>query len=59
MEKQTAKELDIWERNFRKSTLTTHDVAWSHWCWNSFCKDQYVTEQPEEQPTLPVRVHIQ
>lgn len=37
--------------------LTTHDVTWSR--RDSFCKDQYVTEQPEETPTAPVKVHIQ
>ena len=37
--------------------LTSHDVTWSH--RDSFCKDQYATEQPEEKPTAPVRVHIQ
>lgn len=37
--------------------LTTHDVTWSR--RDSFCKDQYVAEQPEEKPTAPVRVHIQ
>ena len=36
--------------------LTTHDVTWSR--RDSFCKDQYVTEQPEENPTAPVRIHI-
>ena len=37
--------------------LTTHDVTWSR--RDSFCKDQYVTEQPEEMPTAPIKVHIQ
>lgn len=37
--------------------LTTHDVTWSH--RDSFCKDQYISEQPEEKPTAPVRIHIQ
>ena len=37
--------------------LTSHDVTWSR--RDSFCKDQYVTEQPEERPTAPVKIHIQ
>lgn len=37
-------------------TLTTHDVTWSR--RDSFCKDQYVTVQPEEIPSSPVRVQI-
>ncbi|MCD8125253.1 MAG: hypothetical protein LUE23_09545 [Lachnospiraceae bacterium] len=37
--------------------LTTHDVTWSR--RDSFCKDQYVAEQPEEQPTAPVRVSME
>ena len=36
--------------------LTEHDVTWSH--RDSFCRDQYVTEQPEELPTMPVRTRI-
>ena len=37
-------------------TLTTHDVTWSG--RDSTCKDQYVTVQPEEEPSMPVKVHI-
>ena len=37
--------------------LTSHDVTWSR--RDSFCKEQYVTEQPEERPTAPVKVQIQ
>jgi len=37
--------------------LTTHDVTWSR--KDSFCKDQYVSTQPEEHPTSSVRVQIQ
>lgn len=37
--------------------LTTHHVTWSR--WDSFCKDQYTTQQPEEQPTSPIKVQIQ
>lgn len=37
--------------------LTSHDITWSR--RDSFCKEQYVTEQPEERPTAPVKVQIQ
>ena len=37
-------------------TLTTHDVTWSR--RDSTCRDQYVTAQPEEEPSMPVKVHI-
>lgn len=37
--------------------LTTHDVTWSR--RDSFCKDQYKVEQPEELPTAPVKIQIQ
>lgn len=37
--------------------LTTHNVTWSR--KDSYCRDQYKTEQPEEQPTAPVKIHIQ
>ncbi len=36
--------------------LTTHDVTWGK--RDSFCSDQYVSAQPEEEPTMPVRVMI-
>lgn len=36
--------------------LTTHDVTWSR--RDSFCRDQYAAEQPEEKPTTPVKVQI-
>lgn len=36
--------------------LTTHDVTWSQ--KDSFCRDQYVSVQPEEMPSVPVKVHI-
>ncbi len=36
--------------------LTTHDVTWSR--RDSFCKDQYTTRQPEEEPTVAVRTRI-
>ena len=38
-------------------TLTTHNVTWSR--KDSFCADQYCTEQPEEHPTSPVKIRIQ
>ena len=37
--------------------LTSHDVTWSR--RDSYCRDQYVTLQPEEQPSVPVKIHIQ
>ena len=36
--------------------LTEHDVTWQR--RDSFCRDQYVTEQPEEMPTMPVKSRI-
>jgi len=36
--------------------LTTHNVTWSR--KDSSCRDQYVTVQPEEFPTMPVRSRI-
>lgn len=36
--------------------LTVHDVTWKHSA--SFCKDQYVKQQPEEFPTMPVKTAI-
>ena len=35
-----------------KHKLVEHNVTWSR--RDSFCKDQYATEQPEEYPTVPV-----
>ena len=37
--------------------LTTHNVTWSR--RDSFCKDQYAFDQPEERPSEPVKVRIQ
>ncbi len=37
--------------------LTTHDVTWSR--RDSYCKDQYADNRPEEHPTAPVKIHIQ
>lgn len=38
------------------TVLTVHDVTWKHSA--SFCKDQYVKQQPEEFPTMPVKTAI-
>ena len=43
--------------NRMSKVLTTHDVTWSR--RDSYCRDQYVTEQPEEHPSERVRVRIQ
>ena len=39
-----------------KELLTTQDVTWSR--RDSYCKDQFLTPQPEEFPTMPVRVSM-
>ena len=36
--------------------LVTHDVTWGR--RDSWCKDQFVANQPEEEPTMPVKVRI-
>lgn len=36
--------------------LVRHDVTWSK--YDSFCRDQYLDEQPEEHPTMPVKTII-
>lgn len=33
--------------------LTTHNVTWSR--RDSYCEDQYISNQPEELPTMPVK----
>jgi hypothetical protein len=48
--------LYVYDTNMTK-VLTTHDVTWSR--RDSFCRDQYVVDQPEERPTAPVKVQIQ
>lgn len=48
--------LYIYDDQMRR-ILTTHDVTWSR--RDSFCKDQYVSIQPEEKPTAPIRAKIQ
>ena len=37
--------------------LTTHDVTWGR--RDSWCKDQYASVQPEEEPSMPVKVKLQ
>ena len=36
--------------------LTTHDVTWGR--RDSWCRDQYASVQPEETPSMPVKVKI-
>ena len=43
--------------NRMSKVLTTHDVTWSR--RDSYCRDQYVKEQPEEHPSERVRIRIQ
>lgn len=47
--------LYIYDVNMTK-TLTSHDITWSR--RDSSCRDQYATVQPEEQPSVPVKIHI-
>ena len=37
--------------------LVTHDVTWGR--RDSWCRDQFAANQPEEEPTMPVKVRIQ
>ena len=39
-----------------KRKLVEHNVTWSR--RDSFCKDQYAVEQPEEYPTAPVTTRM-
>ena len=39
-----------------KQLLAEHDVTWSR--RDSFCKDQYISTQPEELPTSPINTSI-
>lgn len=48
-------ELNIYDEDMSQ-LLTSHDVTWSR--KDSFCRDQYLTEQPEEFPTMPVKAQI-
>lgn len=47
--------LYIYDLELRK-VLVTHDVTWSR--KDSFCRDQFVDEQPEERPSVPVKISI-
>ncbi len=47
--------LEIYSADMTK-LLVSHDVTWGR--RDSWCKDQYATEQPEEEPSTPVKVHI-
>lgn len=40
-----------------KELLTTHEVTWSR--HDRYCSDQYITIQPEELPSSPVKVYIE
>ena len=47
--------LYVYDLELRK-ILITHDVTWSR--KDSFCKDQFVDEQPEEKPSVPIKISI-
>ncbi len=47
--------LEIYAEDMSK-ILTTHDVTWGK--RDSWCRDQYVSAQPEEEPSVPVKVKI-
>lgn len=48
-------ELTIYDEDLSR-ILTVHDVTWSK--KDSFCQDQYVSAQPEEFPSVPVKSKI-
>lgn len=48
--------LYIYDYNMTK-ILTSHDITWSR--RDSYCRDQYLEEQPEEAPTMPIKSRIQ
>ena len=48
--------LEIYSEDMSR-LLTTHDVTWGR--RDSWCRDQYVSVQPEEEPSMPVRIRIQ
>ena len=48
-------EIIIYDENMSR-ILTSHDVTWSR--RDSSCRDQYVTEMPEEYPSVPVKSRI-
>lgn len=47
--------LYIYDLELRK-VLITHDVTWSR--KDSFCKGQFTDDQPEEKPSVPVKISI-
>ena len=47
--------LYIYDLELRK-ILVTHDVTWSR--KDSFCKGQFADDQPEEKPSVPVKISI-
>lgn len=47
--------LYIYDLELRK-VLITHDVTWSR--KDSFCKGQFTNDQPEENPSVPVKISI-
>ena len=47
--------LEIYSEDMSK-LLAVHDVTWGR--RDSFCKDQYTSDQPEEEPSMPVRARI-
>lgn len=47
--------LYVYDLELRK-VLITHDVTWSR--KDSFCKDQFADNQPEEKPSVPVKISI-
>lgn len=49
-------ELEIYSSDMTR-LIAVHNVSWSK--HDSYCKDQYVTIQPEEEPSMPVKVKIQ
>ena len=49
-------ELKIYDTQMTR-VLTIHNVTWSR--RDSYCKDQYAVESPEEHPSTPVKIRIQ
>lgn len=47
--------LYIYDMELRR-VLITHDVTWSR--KDSFCKGQFIDDQPEERPSVPVKTSI-
>ena len=47
--------LFIYDLELRK-VLVVHDITWSR--KDSFCKGQFADDQPEEKPTVPVKISI-